>query len=77
MAPGNRSSSERRRRGGIGLIGEIGAFSAICIVGGVVAGLLIDRALHIGPVFLLLGVLGGFGAAMFKIIRLGMEDFDE
>lgn len=58
-------------------MGEIGAYSALFIIGGLVAGLLLDRALHTGPLFLLIGVLGGFGATMFKIIRVAMKELSE
>jgi F0F1-type ATP synthase assembly protein I len=54
----------------------MGGFSVTFIVGGLVAGLLLDRALHTAPVFLLIGVLGGFGATMFRIIRVAMEELD-
>jgi len=77
LAPRNQARRERRRRGGIALLGEIGASSAIFIAGGLVAGLVLDRAFHTAPVFLLVGVLGGFGAAMFNIIRVAMEDLGE
>lgn len=55
-------------------MGEIGAYSALFIVGGLGAGLLLDHLLSTTPLFIIMGVLGGFGATMFKIMRLAMEE---
>lgn len=77
LSRGNQASRDRRHRGGIALLGEIGGFSALFIVGGLVAGLLLDRAFHTSFLFLLVGVLGGFGATMFMIIRVAMKELSE
>ncbi len=58
-------------------MGALGAYTVIFIVGGLVAGLLLDRLLHSSPLFLVVGVLGGFGATMFKIIRVAMGELNE
>jgi F0F1-type ATP synthase assembly protein I len=56
----------------IRLIG-IGWYVAICIVGGVVGGLLLDRAIDLAPVFTLVGLLVGLGAAFYGGYRMLME----
>ncbi|GEM_PF-3187639 len=77
LSPESRDARERPRKSGVALLGELGAYSALFIVGGLVAGLLLDHALRSTPVFLLIGVLGGFGAAMFQIVRVAMKEITE
>jgi F0F1-type ATP synthase assembly protein I len=65
------------RKGGLAQIGVLSAYSVLFIVGGLVAGIFLDRLLNTGFVFLTVGVLAGFGATMFKIIRTGLKELNE
>jgi ATP synthase protein I len=50
----------------------LGWYVAACIVGGIVAGIWLDQALHVSPLFLLLGLFLGLAAAfwgMYKMLR--------
>lgn len=76
MSPENQTGHERRRSG-VALIGVLGGYSVLFIVGGLVAGLLLDHVLHTSPAFLLVGVLGGFGATMVQIVRIAMQELNE
>jgi len=58
-------------------LGELGAYTALFIIGGLLAGLLLDHLLHTSPIFLLIGVLGGFGATMFTIIRVALGELNQ
>jgi F0F1-type ATP synthase assembly protein I len=76
LSPENQAG-HGRRRGGLALLGVLGGYTALFIVGGLVAGLLLDHVLHTSPAFLLIGVLGGFGATMVQIIRIAMQELNE
>jgi F0F1-type ATP synthase assembly protein I len=56
----------------IRLVG-IGWYVAICIVGGVVGGLLLDKAIDLAPVFTLVGLFVGLAAAFYGGYRMLME----
>lgn len=56
----------------IRLVG-IGWYVAICIVGGVVGGLLLDRAIDLAPLFTLFGLFLGLLAAFYGGYRMLME----
>lgn len=51
----------------------IGWYVAVCIVLGVVGGLLLDRATDLAPLFTLLGLLLGLVAAFYGAYRMLME----
>jgi hypothetical protein len=51
----------------------IGWYVAICIVGGVAGGLLLDRATDLAPLFTLLGLFVGLLAAFYGGYRMLME----
>jgi len=77
LSPENQAGHEPRRRGGLALLGVLSGYTALFIVGGLVAGLLLDHVLHTSPAFLLIGVLGGFGATMVQIVRIAMQELNE
>jgi len=52
---------------GFGLVFDLGLRLAISVVLGLGLGLLLDGWLHTSPVFTLLGMLLGIGAAMYTI----------
>ena len=74
MSPHRSAQSERRRRGGVALAGTIGGYVAVCIVGGLAAGWLIDRVLGTGPLFLITGVVLGFGLSFYLVYRIAMGE---
>ena len=51
----------------------IGWYFAVCIVGGVVGGVLLDRAIDTVPLFTLLGLALGLAAAFIGGYRMLME----
>jgi F0F1-type ATP synthase assembly protein I len=59
------------------LVGIIGGYVALCILAGIVAGLLLDRLLGSSPVLLITGVLVGFVASFYLIYRLAMAELGE
>lgn len=52
---------------GVGLVFDLGLRLAISVILGLGAGLLVDSWLHTSPIFTLLGVVLGIGAAMYTI----------
>lgn len=54
------------------LIG-IGWYFAICIVGGVMGGYLLDQVLGIAPLLTMLGLFGGLGLAGYGGYRMLMD----
>ncbi|MDP9269499.1 MAG: AtpZ/AtpI family protein [Chloroflexota bacterium] len=52
---------------GVGLIFDLGLRLAISVILGLGAGLLLDNWLRTSPVFTLLGMILGIGAAMYTI----------
>jgi F0F1-type ATP synthase assembly protein I len=52
------------------LVGTIGGYVALCILGGLGLGLLLDSLLHTRPLFLIAGVLIGFVVSFYLIFRL-------
>jgi F0F1-type ATP synthase assembly protein I len=74
FVPPQSQSSERRRRGGVALLGVIGGYVGLCIGLGVGIGWLLDVFLHTTPLFLIAGVLIGFGLSFFLIYRLAMGE---
>ena len=74
FVPPQKHRSERRRRGGVALLGVIGGYVGLCIGLGVGIGWLLDTVLHTTPLFLLIGVLVGFGLSFFLIYRLAMGE---
>ena len=74
FVPPQPDNSERRRRGGIALLGVIGGYVGLCIGLGLGIGWLLDFALHAAPLFLIVGVIVGFAASFFLIYRLAMGE---
>jgi ATP synthase protein I len=55
------------RTPGVGLAFDLGIRLAVSVILGLGAGLLIDGWLHSSPLFTLVGMLLGIGAAMYSI----------
>lgn len=68
---------ERCRKGGVGLVGTIGGYVALCILGGLVIGWLLDRVVHTSPVFLIVGVVLGFVVSFYAVYRVAMGELGE
>jgi F0F1-type ATP synthase assembly protein I len=52
---------------------SIGWYFALCIVGGIAGGLLLDNVLDTKPIFALLGLLFGLGLAFWGGYKLLMQ----
>ena len=48
----------------------LGWYVAVCLVLGIVGGVWLDRELHVTPLFLLLGLALGLGAAFYGLWRM-------
>jgi F0F1-type ATP synthase assembly protein I len=59
------------------LAGTIGGYVALCILVGLVGGLLLDKLLHTGPAFLITGVMAGFIVSFFLTYKLAMGELAE
>ena len=57
----------RRRRGRIGVAFDLGLRLGISVILGLGGGLLLDSWLHTSPIFTLIGMVLGIGAAMYTI----------
>ena len=77
MSPRSSTESGGGHRSGLALAGTIGGYVALCILVGLVGGLLLDKVLHTGPVFLIVGVLLGFIASFFLTYRLAMGELGD
>ncbi len=62
-----RSGKRERPTPGVGLVFDLGLRLAISVVLGLGAGLLLDNWLRTSPVFTLIGMVVGIGAAMYTI----------
>ena len=71
------SSPQRRGKSGIALAGTIGAYVALCILVGLGVGLLLDRFLHTGPLFLIAGVVVGFVVSFYLTYRLAVGELGD
>jgi len=60
-------------RPGIGLVFDVGMRLAVSVVLGLGAGILADGWLHTRPLFTLIGMLVGIGAAMYTIWDVARE----
>lgn len=74
MSPRTQTSSERRRRGGVALVGIIGSYVALCIAVGLGLGWVLDRVLGTSPLFLIAGVVIGFSFSFYLIYRLAVGE---
>ncbi|MFH1007578.1 MAG: AtpZ/AtpI family protein [Candidatus Latescibacterota bacterium] len=54
----------------IGLISQVGLGMAASILIAFLLGLFLDRTLHTGPVFMILGIFGGVGMGFWNTYRL-------
>jgi F0F1-type ATP synthase assembly protein I len=70
------SNSGQSGRSGLALAGTIGGYVAICIVAGLLLGLLLDRVLRTGPLFLIAGVVLGFIASFYLTYKLAMRELE-
>ena len=77
MSPRSSTESERRHRSGLALAGTIGGYVALCILAGLALGFLLDKVLHTGPTFLIVGVLVGFVASFYLTYRLAMGELGD
>jgi ATP synthase protein I len=72
MAPTN----NRKLFSSMGLVTGLG-FSAVgSLLVGVLGGLFLDRLLHTTPLFLIIGILLGIGAAALGVYRLVIREFN-
>jgi ATP synthase protein I len=71
------STEPDRPRGGVALVGTIGGYVALCILGGLGVGLLLDRLAHTTPLFLIAGVVVGFILSFYFVYRLAMGSLGE
>ncbi|TAK34269.1 MAG: AtpZ/AtpI family protein [Chloroflexota bacterium] len=60
---------KRQQIGALQLIG-LGWYVAICITLGILGGLWLDSALGLLPLFTLLGLFAGLGAAFYGVYRM-------
>jgi len=74
VSPQATPESQRRRRGGVALVGVIGGYVALSILLGLGLGALLDHWLRSTPLFLIVGVLVGFAASFFLIYKLAMGE---
>jgi ATP synthase protein I len=56
------------------LVGTIGGYVALCILVGLGVGWLLDRLLGTAPLFLIAGVVVGFGLSFYLVYRLAMGE---
>ena len=54
----------------LALVGEVGLVLVACIGGGLLAGVLLDRWLHTGPVLSLVLLFAGIAAGFLQVYRL-------
>lgn len=66
-----------RKLSGFALAGTIGGYVALCILIGLALGYVLDRVLHTAPLFLIAGVVLGFGASFYLAYKLAMGALDE
>jgi ATP synthase protein I len=72
MAPTN----NRKLFSSMGLVTGLG-FSAVgSLLVGVLGGYFLDRTLHTTPLFLIIGILLGIGAAALGVYRLVIREFN-
>lgn len=71
------SSSGTQGKSGLALAGTIGGYVAASIIVGLVLGLLVDRLLHTGPLFLIAGVVLGFIVSFYLTYKLAMGELGE
>lgn len=71
------SSSGTHGKGGLALAGTIGGYVAVSIIAGLGLGLLVDRLLHTGPLFLIAGVVLGFIVSFYLTYKLAMGELGE
>lgn len=74
LSPRTSTESKRRPRGGVALVGMIGGYVVLCILAGLGVGVVLDRLLSTGPLFLIAGVVVGFVLSFYLIYRLAMEE---
>jgi ATP synthase protein I len=66
----------RRAFSSVGLVMGLG-FSAVgSLLVGILGGMVVDRWLHTAPLFLIIGILLGLGAAMLGVYRLVMQELN-
>ncbi len=66
----------RRAFSSVGLVMGLG-FSAVgSLLVGILGGMVVDRWLHTTPLFLIIGILLGLGAAMLGVYRLVMQELN-
>ncbi len=58
-----------------GLVLDLGMRLGLSVVIGVVAGVLLDNWLGTGPIFTLVGVVVGIGAAMYSIWEVARDEW--
>lgn len=74
MSPDTSSKRDRDRKSGLALAGTIGGYVALCILVGLGIGIVLDRALHTAPLFLIAGVVLGFIVSFWLVYKLAMRE---
>jgi ATP synthase protein I len=54
----------------LALVGEVGLILVVCVGGGLLAGLLLDRWLGTGPALMLVLLVAGVAAGFMQVYRL-------
>jgi len=77
LAAKDTSESRPRRKGGVQLATSIGGYVGFCILAGAVVGVLLDKVIHTGPLFLIAGVVIGFIVSFYLVYRLAMGELGD
>jgi F0F1-type ATP synthase assembly protein I len=59
------------------LAGTIGGYVALCILVGLVVGIVLDRLFNVSPLFLIAGVVLGFIVSFYLTYRVAMSAMGE
>jgi F0F1-type ATP synthase assembly protein I len=77
LSPRTSTESEGQPRSGLALAGTIGGYVALCILVGLVVGIVLDRLFNVSPLFLIAGVVLGFIVSFYLTYRVAMSAMGE